>query len=79
MTNKLCHLARSVWRFYRDGFASMTVGRTLWLVIAVKLAIIFLVLRLFLMPDVLSRDAPGGDKAAYVAGQLTRGVVSRSR
>lgn len=49
-------LTADVWRFYRDGFRSMTVGRTLWIVIAVKLAVMFLVIRLFFMPDRLAED-----------------------
>lgn len=49
-------LAAGIWRFYRDGFRSMTVGRTLWIVIAVKLAVMFLVIRLFFMPDRLAED-----------------------
>ncbi len=41
---------------YRDGFRSMTVGRTLWIVIAVKLAILFLVVKMFFFPDRLQQD-----------------------
>ena len=32
-----------VWRLYADGFRDMTVGRYLWALILVKLAIFFLV------------------------------------
>lgn len=32
------------------------IGRGLWLLILVKLAILFLVFKLFLFPDVLKRD-----------------------
>ena len=42
-----------IYRFYRDGFRSMTVGRSLWLIIIVKLIIIFAVLKLFFFPDAL--------------------------
>ena len=41
---------------YRDGFRSMTIGRTLWLVIAVKLAIIFLILKIFFFPNKLNTE-----------------------
>jgi len=47
---------RKTFDMYRDGFKSMTVGRTLWIVIAVKLAIIFLVVKLFFFPDKLGRE-----------------------
>lgn len=49
----------------------MEIGRTLWLVIIVKLAIMFLVLKLFLMPDVLSTKAGKGNEAEYVSSRLT--------
>lgn len=45
-----------VYRFYRDGFRSMTVGRWLWLMIIVKLFILFFIFKLFFFPDLLSRD-----------------------
>ena len=48
----------------------MTIGRTLWAVIIVKLIVIFLVLRLFFFPDVLAQKAAGGDKAEVVASEL---------
>lgn len=45
-----------VWRFYYDGFRNMTIGRYLWAIILVKLAIMFLVLKLFFFPNILERD-----------------------
>lgn len=45
-----------IWRFYADGFRSMTIGRYLWAIILVKLVVLFLVFRLFFFPDVLARD-----------------------
>lgn len=45
-----------VWRFYIDGFRSMTVGRWLWAMILIKVAILFLVFRLFFFPDILSEN-----------------------
>ena len=59
-----------VYRFYVDGFRSMTVGRVLWTVILIKLIIIFLVLKLFFFPDVLKQKAGDGDRAGYVAREL---------
>lgn len=60
-----------IGRFYIDGFRSMTVGRTLWLIILIKLFIMFFVLKLFFFPDMLERKAKGGDKADVVATELT--------
>ena len=59
-----------VYRFYVDGFRSMTVGRVLWTVILIKLVVIFLVLKLFFFPDVLKQKAADGDRVGYVAREL---------
>ena len=49
----------------------MTVGKTLWTVIIIKLIIIFAVLKVFFFPDFLAQKAAGGDKAEVVAEELT--------
>ncbi len=51
---------RDIVRFYVDGFREMTVGRTLWAIILVKLFILFAVLKLFFFRDPLrGTDRPG--------------------
>lgn len=42
--------------FYVDGFRSMTVGRNLWLLIIIKIFILFFVFKLFFFPNLLERD-----------------------
>ena len=69
-TMKDTSLFYRIYRFYRDGFARMSIGRTLWLVVIVKLLIIFLVLKLFLMPDVLSLKSAPGKESEYVGERL---------
>ena len=61
---------QKIWRFYVDGFRSMTLGRTLWLIILVKLFIMFFILRIFFFPNYLSSSAVGGDKEEYVGREL---------
>ena len=57
--------------FYIEGFRSMTVGRQLWALIIIKLLFIFLILRLWLMPDILERDYPDeASRAAAVRSEL---------
>ncbi|WP_455591526.1 DUF4492 domain-containing protein [Bacteroides sp.] len=60
----------SIWRFYIEGFRSMTLGRTLWLLILVKLFIMFFILRLFFFPNYLADQPTDKDKGEYVAGEL---------
>ncbi len=61
-----------IWAFYRDGFREMTVGRTLWALILIKLFVMFFVLKLFFFPDFLSLQGKDTDesRAAYVGEQL---------
>lgn len=49
---------------YADGFRSMTVGRRLWMMIIIKLAIIFLVFKLFFFPDILKENYPDDEARA---------------
>lgn len=53
-----------VARFYRDGFREMTIGRRLWVLIIIKLVIIFGVLKLFFFPDVLKSNYNDDDSRA---------------
>ena len=43
-------LLTRIWIFYRDGFREMTLGRTLWAIILIKLFIMFFILKLFFFP-----------------------------
>ena len=47
-------MLRNVIRFYIDGFREMTLGRTLWAIILIKLFVLFAVLKLFFFPDLLA-------------------------
>jgi len=59
--------------FYVDGFRSMTVGKTLWLIIFLKLFIMFAILRVFFFPDYLkSNFDTDTERAEYVIQQLTK-------
>ncbi|MCH5220235.1 MAG: DUF4492 domain-containing protein [Muribaculaceae bacterium] len=44
-------IIKRIFYFYRDGFAGMTIGKSLWLLIIIKVAILFLVLKLFFFPN----------------------------
>ena len=57
---------------YYDGFRQMTLGRTLWFVIAVKLFIIFAILKVFFFPNFLKEHAPEGQEAEFVATELQK-------
>ena len=59
----------SIWRFYVDGFKSMTWGRELWLLILLKVIILFVLLRGFFFEPVLSGKSEE-QKIEHVGKQL---------
>ena len=62
---------KRIWLLYYDGFRKMTVGKTLWLIIGIKLLLFFLVFRLFFFRDFLgSRFDSDKEKSEYVSEQL---------
>ena len=60
------------FHLYYDGFRQMTLGRTLWAVIFVKLAIIFLVLKLFFFPDYIKTHSQRGQESRFVSEQVLK-------
>ncbi|MFZ4521327.1 MAG: DUF4492 domain-containing protein [Bacteroidales bacterium] len=57
--------------FYYEGFRSMEVGKRLWVIILVKLFILFFVLRLFFFPDFLkSKFRSFHERSDYVGKEL---------
>jgi len=61
-----------IFYLYYDGFRSMTVGKTLWAIVLVKLFIFFVILRLIFFPNFLNSKSDNDEgKAEYVREQLT--------
>lgn len=65
---------KRVWLLYYDGFRSMTLGRNLWAIILIKLAIMFLVLKLIFFPSQL-----GGLSDQQKADTVSRQFIERAR
>ena len=65
---------RSVINFYYEGFRDMSVSnRRLWLIILIKLFLMFAILKVFFFPDFLnSRFDTDKEKGDYVLEQLIR-------
>lgn len=56
---------------FRDGFKSMTLGKTLWALVIIKLIIMFLILKPIFFPNFLnSKFDDEKSKAEYVNQQL---------
>jgi hypothetical protein len=68
----MVQLLKKILNFYAEGFRSMTVGRRLWLIIFIKLFIMFAILKLFFFNDFLgSKFDNDQEKSDYVIEQLT--------
>ena len=65
----LKHIIKSIATFYIDSFKSMTWGKELWVLIILKLVILFLVLRLFFFKPVLAGKSTE-QKSTFVGEQL---------
>lgn len=48
----------------------MTLGKTLWTIILIKLFIMFAILKVFFFPNFLHEKTTRGNEAAYVSSQV---------
>lgn len=62
-------MLKRTWMLYYDGFRGMTLGRTLWAVVIIKLFIIFFILKVFFFPDYIKENAKDNE-AEFVAREL---------
>ncbi|HAN18481.1 MAG: DUF4492 domain-containing protein [Bacteroidetes bacterium GWC2_33_15] len=66
------NIIQKIFLFYYEGFRSMTVGKKLWVIIIIKLFIMFAILKLFFFPDFLnSKFKTDEERSDYVIEQLT--------
>ena len=61
-----------VFDLYYDGFKLMTLGKTLWTVIIIKLIIMFLVLKVFFFPNFLKENSKPGKEGDFVEQQIMK-------
>ena len=66
-------IIKRIFNFYVEGFRSMTVGKSLWLLILIKLFIMFAILKFFFFPDLLSSNFDNDDdRARHVRSELLK-------
>ncbi len=63
---------------YYDGFRHMTLGKTLWAIILIKLFIMFAILKVFFFPDYISEHAEQGQEENFVADELVERAPSQT-
>jgi hypothetical protein len=64
------NLLYRVFDLYYDGFRHMTLGKTLWAIILIKLFVIFAILKVFFFPDFIGQHAEEGEEASFVASEM---------
>jgi len=66
-------ILKNIFQFYYQGFRSMTVGRRLWVIIILKLIVMFFILKLFFFPNFLkTKFKTDQARSNYVIEQLTK-------
>lgn len=70
--SKKLSLPRRIWDLYYDGFRNMTVGKSLWILIIVKLFIFFVIIKWLFFPDLLKTNySTDEERANAVRTELT--------
>lgn len=63
---------KNIASFYIDGFKNMTLGRTLWAVIIIKLVVIFALLKVFIYDNSLQNIGDSKAQSNFVLENLTQ-------
>ena len=70
--NSLFKPVISVFNFYLEGFKNMNLGKTLWVIILIKLFVMFVILKILFFPNFLNeRYNNNKDKGDHVLEELT--------
>lgn len=68
---------KKVFLFYYQGFRSMTLGKTLWMIILIKLFIMFAILKVFFFPNFLSSKGNSKkEKSEYIVNEMEKRTIN---
>jgi len=67
-------ILKNIWDFYYDGFRNMsTDSRKLWVIILIKLFIMFAILKVFFFPDIMKENFHSDEeRIQYIEQQLIK-------
>lgn len=73
MRIRLVRIPARIWNFYFNGFKNMDWwGRRVWLIILIKLFIMFLILRIFFFPNFLKTNfSTDEERGRHVLEEIT--------
>lgn len=64
---------KHIWLLYYEGFRDMTVGKTLWGIILIKLFLMFIVLKMLFFPNFIKTNFDNDkERSSYVIEQLIK-------
>ncbi|RUM75185.1 MAG: DUF4492 domain-containing protein [Sulfurovum sp.] len=64
--------AKKIIHFYIDGFKNMKIGKKLWIIIFVKIFLLFIVIKWLFFPNVLETQFHNDkERSQYMIDQLT--------
>ena len=73
MKTNITKFFKSVYLLYYDGFVNMRVGKTLWMLIAIKLFVMFAIIKWFFFPNILKENfSTDEERSEYILQQLTK-------
>ncbi|MEO1937115.1 MAG: DUF4492 domain-containing protein [Sulfurimonas sp.] len=73
MKTTLKRFFKSVFYLYYDGFVNMRVGKTLWILIAIKLFVMFAIIKWLFFPNILKENFANDEaRSEYVLQHLTK-------
>ncbi len=72
--NSFVSLLNRIFRFYYEGFTSMSWwGKRIWLILLIKLFVIFIILKFFFFPDFLKKNYQTDEqRSEHVLEQLIK-------
>lgn len=65
-------LLKNTYRFYRDGFRAMVLGRTLWTIILIKLVTLYALSQIFFQDYLQANFSTDAERSEHVIKNLTR-------
>ncbi|BEG98826.1 DUF4492 domain-containing protein [Bacteroides sedimenti] len=77
MTKK--NIIVTIYSFYIEGFRAMKLGKVLWMIILIKLFILFFILKLFFFPRFLNNYKTDEAKQEYVGSELVNRAKSNNQ
>jgi len=73
MKNSIINFFKWMYFLYYDGFINMKVGKTLWLLIAIKLFVMFVIIKWLFFPNTLKENFhTDKERSEYILNTLTQ-------